>query len=149
MKTFLIVTGSIIAAVLILVGGCTALLSSSLEESVSEYSPTSKAAGNSTSSSFKAVTLTGSGEDLTRAVSMPKGKYEVTFTIKGNGQGHYALTAHGSDSRWGLVNEIGSGGTHTVALDVGGVLAFVQAGDVRFETSAESGASWTIKVRKF
>ena len=102
------------------------------------------------------VTLSGSGQDVTRAVNLTEGRWRVRFSINSNTDRSFdtpidqgvALTVSDSAGEWDLlVNEIAASGSWTSALTVGSDYGALAPGSIWFEIDlVDQSASWRLTV---
>lgn len=102
------------------------------------------------------VTLSGSGQDVTRAVNLTEGRWRVTLTVQGNTDTSFgaALDSNvilsaldSNDNLEYLVNDIASSGSWTSSLTVGSGFGALAPGSVWFEVEGVvRSATWRLTV---
>ncbi len=116
---------------------------------------TAQRATTTTARPARPVTLTGRGQDITRAVPLSDGRWRVTVEVSGNTDDAFGtaldsnviVTAFGDDDYAELlVNDIAASGTWTGSLAVGNDIFEVPPGSVWFEVEVVRSATWTIRV---
>ena len=117
---------------------------------------TTAPATTTTSRPASPVVLSGSGQDVTRAVNLAEGRWRVTFTVQGNTDKSFgtALDSNvilaaldSSDNSEYLVNDIASSGSWTSALTVGSGFGALAPGSIWFEVEGVvRSAMWQLTV---
>ena len=109
-----------------------------------------------TSRPVSPVTLSGSGQDVTRAVNLTEGRWRVTLTVQGNTDSSFGAAIDSnvilsaldsSDNLEYLVNDIASSGSWTSSLTVGSGFGALAPGSVWFEIEGVvRSATWRLTV---